>query len=88
LPPTASVVQQWPVRHAEVDGLGVGPFDLGEFVVGAGEADTEPFDLAEPSFGSRRMRVAWGGAALTAQRRGARMPVRCAARQHHPPPSW
>ena len=24
--------------------------ELGEFVFGAGEADTEPFDLAEPAF--------------------------------------
>ena len=28
----------------------VAPFDLGEFVFGAGEADLESFDLAEPAF--------------------------------------
>ena len=39
--------------HAEVDGLAAGaPVDLGELVVGAGEADLEAFDLAEPAFAS------------------------------------
>jgi hypothetical protein len=38
--------------HSEVDGSrGVGALvDLGEFVGGAGEADAESFDFAEPSF--------------------------------------
>jgi hypothetical protein len=39
--------------HAEVDGLVAalqGRVDLGELVLGAGEADLEALDLAEPSF--------------------------------------
>jgi len=36
---------------ADVHGLSAGaPVDLGELVVGAGEADLESFDLAEPAF--------------------------------------
>src|SRR5947199_355093 len=39
-------------RESEVDGLtaAAATVDLGEFVVGAGEADLESFDLAEPAF--------------------------------------
>src|SRR5215469_5562720 len=38
-------------RDADVDGLAAGaPVDLGKFVVGAGEADFESFDFAEPAF--------------------------------------
>jgi hypothetical protein len=39
--------------HAEVDGLFQalqGRVDLGELVLGAGEADLEALDLAEPAF--------------------------------------
>lgn len=36
----------WQVDH----GGGAAVVDLGEFVVGAGQADLETFDLAEPSF--------------------------------------
>jgi hypothetical protein len=39
--------------HAELDGLFLaaqGRVDLGELVLGSGEADLEPFDLAEPAF--------------------------------------
>ena len=39
--------------HAEVDGLVLaaqGRVDLGELVLGAGEADLQPLDLAEPAF--------------------------------------
>ena len=39
--------------HAEVDGLVLalqGGADLGELVLGAGEADLEVLDLAEPAF--------------------------------------
>jgi hypothetical protein len=39
--------------HAEVDGLVLalqGRVDLGELVLGAGEADLEALDLAEPAF--------------------------------------
>ncbi|MGP0023633.1 MAG: hypothetical protein ACLPKE_09750 [Streptosporangiaceae bacterium] len=39
--------------HADVDGLVLelqGCFDLGELVLGAGEADLEALDLAEPAF--------------------------------------
>jgi len=39
--------------HAELDGGGSAPeggIDLGELVLGAGEADPESFDLAEPAF--------------------------------------
>jgi hypothetical protein len=39
--------------HAEVDGLVLalqGCVDLGELVLGAGEADLEALDLAEPAF--------------------------------------
>jgi hypothetical protein len=38
--------------HAKVDGGGAAgaPVELGELVVGAGEADLEAFDLAEPAF--------------------------------------
>ncbi|HEX5298803.1 MAG TPA: hypothetical protein VFW50_17610, partial [Streptosporangiaceae bacterium] len=38
--------------HAEVDGGGLprwGRVDLGELVVGAGEADPQAFDFAEPA---------------------------------------
>ena len=39
------------VGQAEVDGGGGrAPVDLGEFVVGPGEADLESFDFAEPAF--------------------------------------
>ena len=39
------------VGQAEVDsGWGRAPVDLGEFVVGPGEADLESFDFAEPAF--------------------------------------
>ena len=39
------------VGQAEVDsGGGRAPVDLGEFVVGPGEADLESFDFAEPAF--------------------------------------
>ena len=39
------------VGQAEVDsGGGRTPVDLGEFVVGSGEADLESFDFAEPAF--------------------------------------
>src|ERR1700722_12990213 len=38
-------------REAEVDGAVAGaPVDLGEFVLSAGEADFEAFDLAGPAF--------------------------------------
>src|SRR5215469_16901231 len=36
--------------HAEVGGAVGAAVDLGELVLGAGEADFEPFDFAEPSF--------------------------------------
>jgi hypothetical protein len=39
--------------HAELDGGGSsleGGVDLGELVLGAGEADFESFDFAEPAF--------------------------------------
>jgi hypothetical protein len=38
--------------QAEVDGGGLAGsvVELGEFVLGAGEADLEAFDLAEPAF--------------------------------------
>jgi hypothetical protein len=39
------------VGQTEVDsGWGRAPVDLGEFVVGSGEADLESFDFAEPAF--------------------------------------
>jgi hypothetical protein len=38
-------------REAEIDELATAvAVDLGEFVVGAGEADLESFDFAEPAF--------------------------------------
>jgi hypothetical protein len=40
----------WDGRDAEVDGGAGAPVELGELVVGAGEADLEAFDLAEPAF--------------------------------------
>ncbi len=41
----------WDRGDAEVGGLAAGAaVDLGEFVVGAGEADLESFDFAEPAF--------------------------------------
>jgi hypothetical protein len=43
---------RWHCSETEVDGLTAvaAAVDLGEFVVGAGEADLESFDLAEPAF--------------------------------------
>jgi len=41
--------------HAELDGAGLplqGCIDLGELVVGAGEADLQAFDFAEPALAS------------------------------------
>jgi len=41
----------WDAWDAEMDGLVAGALvDLGELVVGSGEADFEAFDLAEPAF--------------------------------------
>ncbi len=40
-------------RHAELDGLALvaqGGLDLGELVLGSGEADLESLGLAEPAF--------------------------------------
>jgi hypothetical protein len=39
-------------RDAEVDGglVAGAPVDLGEFVLGSGEADLESFDFSEPAF--------------------------------------
>ena len=43
---------RWDSRKSEVDGLATASttVDLGEPFVGAGEADLESFDLAEPAF--------------------------------------
>jgi hypothetical protein len=43
----------WERGHAEVDGLFLpaqGRVDLGELVLGVGEADLEALDLSEPAF--------------------------------------
>jgi hypothetical protein len=37
-------------REAEVECGGRMPVDLGELVFGSGEAEFQPFDLAEPAF--------------------------------------